>query len=77
MLIDEPLLKIGVSRAILANPTSLLLQDSIPIQATLDLCDTIQRSFYLRGFPDFTFELLRFCDTSTMFFGREFFSVRI
>lgn len=67
-LLEEPLLKIGARGMNSIHPRSLTCSDHVPLQISLDLNDTIQRSFYLRGFPDFTSELLRFCDSSTCFF---------
>lgn len=68
MLLEEPLLKLGVGKPMFIQSSSLEITTDVRLHATLNLSDTIQRSFYMRGFPDFTFELLRFCDKKTCFF---------
>ena len=68
MVLDEALLKIRTPNRLFVQSESLLLKEEISVQASLDIGDYIQRSFFLFGFPEFTFHLLRFCDRHTCFF---------
>jgi len=65
MFLDEALLKVGTPHKTPIQSESLGIKQEISVQATLALGDYNQRSFFLFGFPEFSFDLFRFCNRYT------------
>ena len=67
-LLEESLCVNLKNRGTRIDVSEVALSQWIPVRASLDVTDYIQRRFFLEGYPDFMPDLLRFCDSQTAFF---------